>query len=634
MLPKFLNPSEHPLLAASVSAKGTAKPREIAERGGEAKLGTLPEWKLADLYEGTDSPKLKADLQTSERAADSMQDRYAGKLAKLLDGGKGGAALAEAVREFEALNDIMGRIVSYASLLYAADTSDPKRQKFFGDIQEKITAISSKLLFFPLELNRLDDAELETAMSKSELGHYRPWLEDLRKEKPYQLDDKLEQLFHEKAVTARGAWDRLFNETMTALRFETDGEKLSLEPTLNRLLDPDEAKRRGASEALAKVFKENVRLFTLITNTLAKDKEIGDRWRGFVGVADSRHLANRVEKEVVDALVAAVRDAYPRISHRYYAMKAKWLGKKTLPHWDRNAPLPEEPQQVISWADAQKTVLAAYGNFSPRMADIAGQFFAKGWIDAPVREGKSPGAFSHPTVPSAHPYILLNYQGKPRDVMTLAHELGHGVHQILANVQGPLMAPTPLTLAETASVFGEMLTFRALLKQAPSPRERKALLAAKVEDMINTVVRQIAFYNFERKVHTERRDGELTSDRLGEIWLEVQRESLGPAIGLKPGYETFWCYIPHFIHAPFYVYAYAFGDCLVNSLYAVYEKADEGFAERYLAMLAAGGTKHHKELLAPFGLDASDPNFWSMGLKVIEGLIDELEAIDQKSAKR
>ncbi len=561
-----------------------------------------------------------------------MQDRYAGKLAKLLDGNKGGAALAEAVRTFEALNDTLGRIVSYASLRYAADTSDPARQKFFGDIQEKITAISSKLLFFPLELNRLDDAKLETAMAKTELGHYRPWLEDLRKEKPYQLEDKLEQLFHEKAVTARGAWDRLFNETMTSLRFDVAGEKLSLEPTLNRLLDPDEAKRRDASQALAKIFKENLRLFTLITNTLAKDKEISDRWRGFADVADSRNLANRVEKEVVDALVAAVREAYPRISHRYYAMKARWLGKKTLAHWDRNAPLPEEPKQVIAWADAQKTVLNAYGNFSPRMADIAGEFFAKGWIDAPVREGKSPGAFSHPTVPSAHPYILLNYQGKPRDVMTLAHELGHGVHQVLANVQGPLMAPTPLTLAETASVFGEMLTFRALLRQAPSPRERKALLAAKVEDMINTVVRQIAFYNFERKVHIERRDGELTSDRLGEIWIEVQRESLGPAIELKPGYENFWCYIPHFIHAPFYVYAYAFGDCLVNSLYAVYEKADKGFAERYLDMLAAGGTKHHKELLAPFGLDASDPNFWSMGLKVIEGLIDELEALDRAQA--
>ncbi len=629
------NRPQHPDYSATASAKGKAKPHPDGGAEGKAKLGTLPEWNLTDLYAGPESPKLKTDLETSERAAGAMQERYAGKLATLLDGGKGGAALAQAVREFEALNDIMGRIVSYASLLYAADTSDPKRQKFFGDIQEKITAISSKLLFFPLELNRLDDAMLETAMSHSELSHYRPWLEDLRKEKPYQLEDKLEQLFHEKAVTARGAWDRLFNETMTALRFDADGEKLSLEPTLNRLLDQDESKRCGAAETLAKVFKENVRLFTLITNTLAKDKEISDRWRGFVDVADSRHLANRVEKEVVDALVAAVRETYPRISHRYYAMKARWLGKKTLAHWDRNAPLPEEPRQVIGWDDAQKTVLTAYGDFAPRMAEIAGQFFAKGWIDAPVREGKSPGAFSHPTVPSAHPYILLNYQGKPRDVMTLAHELGHGVHQVLANVQGPLMAPTPLTLAETASVFGEMLTFRALLEQAPSPRERKALLAAKVEDMINTVVRQIAFYSFERKVHTERRDGELTSDRLGEIWLEVQRESLGPAIELKPGYENFWCYIPQFILAPFYVYAYAFGDCLVNSLYAVYEKADKGFAERYLDMLAAGGTKHHKELLAPFGLDASDPNFWSMGLKVIEGLIDELDAMDkQASAQR
>ena len=631
MLPKLCNWREHPVFATSASTKGEAKPAKTAEAGGKVKLGKLPEWNLADLYQGPESPKLKTDLETSERAADAMQERYAGKLAALLDGGKGGAHLAQAVREFEALNDVLGRVVSYASLLYAADTSDPKRQKFFGDIQEKITAISSKLLFFPLELNRLDDAMLETAMAKSELGHYRPWFEDLRKEKPYQLEDKLEQLFHEKAVTARGAWDRLFNETMTALRFEADGERLSLEPTLNRLLDQDGNRRREAAEALAKVFKDNVRLFTLITNTLAKDKEISDRWRGFVDVADSRHLANRVEKEVVDALVAAVRAAYPRISHRYYAMKARWLGKKTLEHWDRNAPLPDEPKQVIGWDAAQKTVLTAYGDFSPRMADIAGQFFAKGWIDAPVREGKSPGAFSHPTVPSAHPYILLNYQGKPRDVMTLAHELGHGVHQVLANVQGPLMAPTPLTLAETASVLGEMLTFRKLLDQAPTPRERKALLASKVEDMINTVVRQIAFYSFERQVHTDRREGELTSDRLGEIWLEVQHESLGPAIELKPGYATFWCYIPHFIHAPFYVYAYAFGDCLVNSLYAVYEKAEKGFAERYLDMLAAGGTKHHKELLAPFGLDASDPNFWSMGLKVIEGLIDELEAMDKTS---
>src|SRR5215813_11755207 len=612
--------------ATSTSTRGKAKAAEA--KPSYKPFGTLPEWNLADLYGGTGALALKADLAKSERNAEAMHENYAGKLAALADGGRGSEALAKAVHEYEALSDLMGRIVSYASLLYAADTSDPARQKFFGDIQEKITTISSKLLFFPLELNRIDDKVLEAAMADPELGHYRPWLEDLRKEKPYQLEDKLEQLFHEKAVTGRGGWNRLFSETMTALRFDADGEKLSIEPTLNRLLDQDEAKRKEAAEALAQVFKDNVRLFTLITNTLAKDKEISDRWRGFADVADSRHLANRVEKEVVDALVAAVREAYPRLSHRYYALKAKWLGKKQLAYWDRNAPLPEEPKQSIGWEDAQKTVLKAYGDFSPRMAQVAGEFFAKNWIDAPVREGKSPGAFSHPTVPSAHPYILLNYQGKPRDVMTLAHELGHGVHQVLANVQGPLMAPTPLTLAETASVFGEMLTFRALLDQAPSPRERKALLAAKVEDMINTVVRQVAFYNFERKVHTERREGELTSERLGEIWLEVQHESLGPAIDIKPGYETFWAYIGHFIHAPFYVYAYAFGDCLVNSLYAVYEKSHQGFAERYLAMLAAGGTKHHSELLAPFGLDARDPAFWQRGLGVIERLIDELERLD------
>jgi oligoendopeptidase F len=634
MLPTPTNWLPHPVHAASHAAKAKAKRSDIAGAADKPKLGDLPEWNLDDLYEGPESSALKADIETAERAAEAMNERCAGKLAGLLDDGKGGVALAGAVREFEALNDVMGRIVSYASLLYSADTADPRRQKFYGDIQEKITAISSKLLFFPLELNRLDDDALEKAMTESELGHYRPWLEDLRKEKPYQLEDKLEQLFHEKAVTARGAWDRLFNETMTALRFKVDGEKLSLEPTLNLLLDSNEKKRKAGAEALAKVFKDNVRLFTLITNTLAKDKEISDRWRGFEDVADSRHLANRVEREVVDALVAAVREAYPRLSHRYYAMKAKWLGKKTLMYWDRNAPLPKEPKQVIGWDDARETVLTAYGDFSPRMADIAGRFFAERWIDAPVREGKAQGAFSHPTVPSAHPYIMLNYQGKPRDVMTLAHELGHGVHQVLANVQGPLMAPTPLTLAETASVFGEMLTFRKLLDQAPSKRERKALLAAKVEDMLNTVVRQIAFYTFERKVHTERREGELTSERLGEIWLEVQRESLGPAIELRPEYETFWCYIPHFIHAPFYVYAYAFGDCLVNSLYAVYEKADPGFAERYLDMLAAGGTKYHKELLAPFGLDASEPHFWSMGLKVIENLIDELEAMDEASSAK
>ncbi|WP_054310812.1 M3 family oligoendopeptidase [Mesorhizobium sp. 1M-11] len=600
-----------------------------AQSGRKAlELGNLPEWNLADLYPGMDAPELKRDIAKAGADAAAFESRWKGTLAAEAARGAEGK-LGEALKAYEALEELVGKIVSYAGLVYAGDTSDPQRAKLYGDVQEKMTDASSHLLFFGLELNLVEDKAIELALDTDPgFGHYRPWVLDLRKDKPFQLEDRIEQLFHEKSVTGRGAWNRLFDETMTELRFDIDGEKLTLEPTLNRLQDADGAVRRQASEALAATFAKNLRTFTLITNTLAKDKEISDRWRGFEDIADSRHLANRVERSVVDALASAVRDAYPRLSHRYYRMKARWLGMDEMNHWDRNAPLPETPQATISWDEARNTVLSAYQRFSPEMADIARQFFDRNWIDAPVRPGKSPGAFAHPTVPSAHPYVLLNYMGKPRDVMTLAHELGHGVHQVLAGGQGALMASTPLTLAETASVFGEMLTFRSLLDRTEDRRERKAMLAQKVEDMINTVVRQIAFYEFERKVHTERKNGELTSDQLGKFWLEVQAESLGPAIKLREGYETFWTYIPHFIHSPFYVYAYAFGDCLVNSLYAVYQNAERGFQEKYFDMLRAGGTKHHSELLKPFGLDASDPAFWQIGLGVISNLIDELEALD------
>ena len=557
----------------------------------------------------------------------AFEESYRGKLADMAASVEPGRALAAAVERYESIDELLGRLDSYAGLLYAGNTTDPARAKFYGDVRDRLTAASSHLLFFTLDLNRIEDAALEPALADRRLARYRPWFEDIRKERPYQLEDRVEQLFHEKSVTSR-AWHRLFDETLASLRFDVEGEELAIEPTLNLLQDEREARRRAAAEALAETFRANLRLFTLITNTLAKDKEITDRWRAFPDVAFARHLSNRVEPEVVEALVAAVRAAFPKLSHRYYALKAKWFGKRRLPHWDRNAPLPKVPTRTIDWAEAKSTVLDAYAKFSPHMAEIAERFFAKNWIDAPVRPGKAPGAFAHPTVPSVHPYVLLNYQGKPRDVMTLAHELGHGVHQVLAAPNGALMAPTPLTLAETASVFGEMLTFRALLARITDKEQRRAMLAAKVEDMINTVVRQIAFYGFERRVHVERKSGELTAERLGEVWREVQGESLGPAIELKPGYETFWTYIPHFIHSPFYVYAYAFGDCLVNSLYAVYERSEAGFAARYLDMLAAGGTKHHSELLAPFGLDARDPSFWQGGLSVIERLIDELEALE------
>jgi oligoendopeptidase F len=607
------------------STKSAAKPKPAAKVA--SKTGKLPEWNLADLYAGIDAPEVASDLSKMDSECVAFETDYKGKLAEHTAKEDGGKWLAGAVRRYEGIDDLAGRLGSYAGLIHAGDNVDPAISKFYGDVSERLTAASTHLLFFPLELNRIDDAVIETAMQTPELAHYRPWIEDLRKDKPYQLEDRVEQLFHEKSQSGYTAWNRLFDQTIAALRFKVAGKDIAIEPTLNLMQDRDGKKRKASAEALAKTLKGNERTFALITNTLAKDKEISDRWRGFADIADSRHLSNRVEREVVDALVAAVRAAYPKLSHRYYQLKARWFKKKKLPYWDRNAPLPFAATGVIAWPEAKNMVLTAYRGFSPQMADIAERFFTDRWIDAPVRPGKAPGAFSHPTTPSAHPYVLMNYQGKPRDVMTLAHELGHGVHQVLAAPNGALMAPTPLTLAETASVFGEMLTFKKLLAGTTDKKQRKSMLAPKVEDMINTVVRQIAFYTFERSVHTERKGGELTAERIGELWMDVQHESLGPAIELKPGYETFWAYIPHFIHSPFYVYAYAFGDCLVNSLYAVYEHSNEGFAERYLAMLSAGGTKPHTELLAPFGLNARDPSFWQGGLGVIERMIEELEAL-------
>ncbi len=595
-----------------------------ADAAAAAELGDLPGWNLTDLYPSPTAPEFLSDMKKAEADSLAFEARWKGKLDAATEK-TGDEGIGAAVREFEALEDLLGRIVSFAGLTYFTNTTDPANGKFYGDVQSKLTDLGAHLLFFSLELNRIADERIDAALNKDALAaHYRPWIEDLRKDKPYQLDDKTEQLFLEKSMTGAAAWNRLFDETMASLRYDIDGEEVPLEIALNQLQSPDGEARRKAAQALAATFKANIRTFTLITNTLAKDKEISDRWRGFSDIADSRHLANRVEPEVVAALAAAVREAYPRLSHRYYAMKAKWLGMEQMQFWDRNAPLPETSDATISWDEARDTVLSAYSAFAPEMADIAKRFFDHGWIDAPVRPGKAPGAFAHPTVPSAHPYVLLNYMGKPRDVMTLAHELGHGVHQVLAAEQGALMCDTPLTLAETASVFGEQLTFRALLAQT-SGTERRIMLARKVEDMLNTVVRQTAFYEFERRVHEARAEGELSVEDLDAHWLAVQTESLGDAFSFDDTYRHYWCYISHFIHAPFYVYAYAFGDCLVNALYAAYEAAPDGFAEKYFAMLRAGGTLRHKELLAPFGLDATDPAFWSKGLDLIGRFIDELE---------
>ena len=596
---------------------------DATDATGGKDLGNLPEWDLSDLYAAQDAPELTRDLEWLEEACASFAADYEGKLGTL-----DAAGLLECIHRDEKISNIAGRIMSFASLRYYQLTTDGDRTKFLSDCQEKITNFTTPLVFFTLELNRLDEESLKAMYAENaDLARYQPVIRRIRAMKPHQLSDELEKFLHDLGVVG-DAWERLFDETIAGLEFTVDGEDLNIEGTLNLLTEQDRAKREAASRELARVFGENIRTFARVHNTAAKEKEVIDRWRKMPTAQTGRHLSNDVEPEVVEALRDAVVAAYPKLSHRYYELKRKWLGLDVMQVWDRNAPLPIEDTKTVDWPAAEKTVMDAYAAFDPRMGDLAKPFFTKGWIDAGVKPGKAPGAFAHPTVTDVHPYVMLNYLGKPRDVMTLAHELGHGVHQVLAADQGEMLSSTPLTLAETASVFGEMLTFRKMLEQAETQEQRKVLLAGKVEDMINTVVRQIAFYDFECKLHAARREGELTPDDINALWMSVQAESLGPAFEFMDGYETFWAYIPHFVHSPFYVYAYAFGDGLVNALYSVYESGADGFEDKYFEMLRAGGSKHHKELLAPFGLDASDPKFWDKGLSMISGFIDELEAME------
>lgn len=595
--------------------------RETARPGGSAPAEALPAWDLSDLYAAPNDPRLEADLAAAEAEAQAFESAHAGKVGAL-----SGDALAKAIATYERIEEGLGRAMSYAQLVFSADAQDAANGRFYQTVQERVTTISSHLLFLSLEINRIEEEVLARKVAGSAaLARWQPWLRDLRVFRPHQLSDEVEKLLHEKEVTGRSAWNRLFDETIAGMRVAVAGEELTVSSALNKLSDRDRDVRAAAAKGVSAAFGEKVRLFSLITNVLAKDKEIIDGWRHYPRPTSSRNRGNMVEDEVVDALVTAVTESFPRLSHRYYAMKAKWLGLPKLQHWDRNAPLPDQDDQTITWPEATRRVLDSYAAFSPELASVGRRFFDKPWVDAALRPGKASGAFAHPTVPSAHPYLLVNYHGKTRDVMTLAHELGHGVHQVLAGEQGYLMSSTPLTLAETASVFGEMLTFRALLDAETDPRRRRALLASKVEDMLNTVVRQIAFYRFETLLHDERKTGEIAHERIGELWMQVQTESLGPVFDFTPDYSVYWAYIPHFVHSPFYVYAYAFGDCLVNALYGVFREGHPGFQQKYLEMLRAGGTKRHKELLAPFGLDASHPAFWHKGLDVIAGFIDELE---------
>ncbi|MEZ5796593.1 MAG: M3 family oligoendopeptidase [Paracoccaceae bacterium] len=593
---------------------------------GSGGLGNLPDWDLRDLYPAPDAAEFTRDMDWLDRACADFAATYQGKLA-----GLDAAGLLAAVQTYEQIDITAGRLMSYAGLRYYQNTMDSDRAKFMADAEGRVTDATTPLVFWSLEFNRLEDDHLARLLAaNADLARYKPVFDRLRAMRPHQLSDEMEKFLHDSSVVGASAWNKLFDETLAGMMFTVAGEEeeMNLESTLNLLTDSDRNRREAAARALAAAFDKHIKLFARVHNTLAKEKSIHDRWRKMPSPQAARHLSNDVEPEVVEALRNAVVAAYPKLSHRYYRLKAKWMGLDKLQVWDRNAPLPIEPPKTVDWPAARQTVMEAYAAFAPEMAELARPFFDKGWIDAGVKPGKAPGAFAHPTVTTVHPYVMLNYLGKPRDVMTLAHELGHGVHQVLAAGQGELLSATPLTLAETASVFGEMLTFRKLLARATTPAERKTLLAGKVEDMINTVVRQIAFYDFECKLHAARAEGELTPDDINALWMSVQAQSLGDAFDFMDGYETFWAYVPHFVHSPFYVYAYAFGDGLVNALYAAYESGLPDFEAKYFDMLRAGGSKHHKDLLAPFGLDLSDPAFWDKGLSMIAGFIDELEAME------
>ena len=582
---------------------------------------TLPVWNLGDLYSSINSRKILKDLNLIEKLSKSFSKKYEGKVTKL-----SAIKLLKAIEEIEKIDEIMDKILSYAHLLVSENIENEKNKIFFQQMQEKITKFSSMLIFFTLELNQISDKKIKIFFKEKKLIKYKNWIINRRSFKPYQLDKKLEKLLQDKSLTSSSAWIRLFDDTIAALRFPFKNKLLSSAEILNFLSDNKSSTRKAAAKSVGKTLGKNINLFATITNTLAKDKSINDEWRKLPNPVSARNLSNVVEDKVVDALSNTVSDSYKKLSHRYYAIKAKWFGLKKLKYWDRNAPLPFQSKKQYTWDSARKIVTKAYTDFNPSIGKIVEIFFEKSWIHAPVMTGKSPGAFSASTVPSAHPYILLNFQGKSRDVATLAHELGHGVHQYLsANKQGHFNSSTPLTLAETASVFGEMLTFKSLLKNEKNLKEKKALLANKVEDMLNTVVRQIAFYQFEKEVHLQRKKSELSTEEICSIWIQVQKESLGPSIEFEEEYKYYWSYIPHFIHSPFYVYAYAFGDCLVNSLYGVYEEGLSNFDKKYITLLESGGSKDYKNLLKPFHLNPSNADFWKKGIKVIENFIDDLE---------
>ena len=576
----------------------------------------LPNWNLKDFYSSFKDEAISQDLDIFQKFTKTFKENYKDKLLSH------SSKLENIIEEYENGNEIGDKLGNYAFLIYATNMDVPEIVQFYQDINEKLTEISSDLIFFTNEINATSDDNFKKLINGS--GKYKSWLTNIRRFKNHQLDEKSEQILLDKNLTASSSWVRFFEEQINDLKFNLDGKDLNSAGVLNLLSDHDEKIRKKAAESIESVFKSEVKTFTFITNTLAKDKITNDKWRKYSSPVDSRNLSNNVENDVVEALSKSVTSNYKNISHRYYELKSKIFKKNQLDYWDRNAPYPNSPKTLIKWEEAKDIVLRSYANFDESFKDIVLMFFQNNWIDAELKSGKSPGAFAASTIPSIHPYILTNFHGKTRDVMTLAHELGHGCHQYLSSKQGLLLSSTPLTLAETASVFGEMMTFRTLLNDS-NKDTKKFLLASKIEDMINTVVRQISFFEFEKLIHSARKNGELSSDQICDFWMTTQTESLGPHIRLTDGYKYFWTYIPHFIHTPFYVYAYAFGDCLVNVLIQLYDEGLPDFKNHYIDLLKSGGSKHYSEVLKPFNVDLKNQKSWEKGLSMISGLIDEFE---------
>jgi oligoendopeptidase F len=590
------------------------------------KTDALPQWNLGDLYAGRDDPKIEIDLAKAKADNDALVALKGRFVAMRGDALRLGELLDHGIELYEAATNGLWGVGAYAGLASSTARNDPAWSKFEGDLRARSAQIAAESLFFTLELNELDDNEIEAAFrAHKPAAKWRPWIRRVRLSRPHELSPDLERMLIDRGPAVAN-WSRLSEETLAALTAKVGRETLTLSETLNRLSSPDGAARKQAAQALAKSLAERTPTLALCFNTLGFEKQVEDRWRKYPDPAASRHIANEVHADAVAALEAAVVEGYGPVSHRYYRLKAKAMGRDVLDQWDRNAPLDTAQPKTYSWDEAKGMVLESFSALAPKFADTAQTFFTHPWIDAKPRSGKQSGAYSHSVTSERHPYVFLNYMGERRDVLTLAHELGHAVHQTLCAPLGTLLADTPLTLAETASIFGEGLVFERLLANA-SKAERKGLLAGKIEDGLNTVVRQIAFHRFETRFHAARMEGEVSAEEIGSIWMEVMGESLGPAVRLNKGYEHYWAYVSHFVHAPFYVYAYAFGDLLVRGLMEKRREDPAAFAPLYEDLLAAGGTRTYVEALAPFGLNPREKAFWAAGMKQLERLVDEFEAL-------